>query len=75
MTLNNNHNRNRPFYQERPYIYIILAFVCFAFAKKTVIGLIAGLILLATGFYVLHLRKKYQDANDQVNQKYNIKKK
>ena len=69
MSINSNHDQNRPFYEERPYIYIILSIICFSFAKKSDIALYSGIILLACGIYIILLRKSYQDQNDKIARK------
>ena len=53
-------DKNKLFYNERPYIYAFLGIVGFAFAKQSKLALVCGLVLLACSFIVFKLRKRYQ---------------
>lgn len=68
MSLHKNHEKDKFLYEQRPYIYIVLALVCFALGKYTKIATVSGVILALCGAYTYHMRKTYRDTNERIDQ-------
>lgn len=49
-------NENKFFYNERPYIYIVIGLLGIFFSGKSKIGIFSALILVACGTYIAYLR-------------------
>ncbi len=70
MNLHQNHEKNKFLYEQRPFIYFVLALICFALGKYSKIGVISGVILVLCGAYILYMRNIYRDTNDKINRLY-----
>lgn len=53
--------KEKLFYKQRPYIYALLGIFAFAFAKKSKLALISGVILLVCSYIVFEMRRRYQE--------------
>ncbi len=52
--------KEKIFYKQRPYIYGFLGILAFAFARKSKLALLCGVVLLVCSYLVFEMRKKYQ---------------
>ena len=57
---------NRFFYNERPYIYIVVGIIGMFFSGKSKIGIFSSLVLVACGAYIAYLRHTNKERMDNL---------
>lgn len=65
-----NIDRNKMFYNQRPYIYAVLGIIGLLFSKQSKLAGICGLILLACAYIVYEMRKSNQKIQDEFDEKH-----
>lgn len=62
---------NKLFYEQRPYIYIVIAALAFIFARGSKIGMLSGWILLVCAALTLFLRHANRKRAEEALKKHN----
>lgn len=53
--------KDKLFYKQRPYIYAFLGIVAFAFARRSKLAFLCGVVLLICSYAVFEMRRVYQE--------------